>query len=70
MVDSSSQCNTTFDVDQVKRRLTALIAEWRSLQKAELETGNPVDDMIVYPDYYQVMVDVMQVLHCSHSYQD
>eukprot|EP00474_Spongospora_subterranea_P005192 CRZ05650.1 hypothetical protein [Spongospora subterranea] len=50
-----------FDADQVKRRLAALVAEWRSLQKAELETGNP-DGFIAYPDYYDCMVACMQVI--------
>ena len=51
-----------FDPDQVKRRVQSLLTEWRSLQNAELETGNPTGDKIRYPEYYETMVECIQVI--------
>ena len=51
-----------FDSDQVKRRVQSLIAEWQSFHNAELETGNATGDEIKYPDYYDVMVECIQVI--------
>ena len=51
---------SSFDPEQINRRLISEVAEWRALQKAEKETVNAAD-AIAYPDYYDVMVSCLQV---------
>ena len=73
----NAKVGVLFEAEQVKRRIRALLAEWRALQRAESETGNSTADNINYPEYYETMVSTMQVVkinfivlifHIKHEY--